>query len=85
MLFICDLHTSVILLLSADSLQEKNPDILIIIGIVFSAVAIVLLLGSLIYCIKVHNQTHMGYTSLEQAQSSGKGSLVTDIFLNTLS
>ena len=61
------------LLLSVDSSHEKNADIIVIIGIVFSAVAIVLLLGSLIYCIKVHNQMHMGYISLEQAQSSDNG------------
>ena len=57
-----------------DSSQEENSNTFIIVfGIVFGIVAIFLLLGSLVYCVRVHNRKYMGYIPLEQDQMLGDG------------
>ena len=53
--------------------EESSNTFIIVFGIVFGVVAIFLLLGSLIYCFRVHNRKYMGYIPLEQDQLSGDG------------
>ena len=57
--------------------QEKIFHILVILGIVLGSIVIILLLGSLVYCIRAHNHKRNGYTSLEQPQSLENGKLNT--------
>ena len=53
--------------------QEKIFHILVILGIVLGSIVIILLLGSLVYCIRARNHKRNGYTSLEpQSLENGK-------------
>ena len=58
-----------------DHSQGKIFNILVIIGIVCGAIIIILLLGSLIYCIRARNNKCNDYTSLEQPQSLENGKM----------